>query len=48
MDAQSLRFESHSYNVVAASLILTIVLDGQEAFRDMVRVVKGCGRNLSV
>lgn len=43
MDAQTLSLESEAYDYVVASLILTVVPDGEKALCEMVRVTKRGG-----
>jgi len=40
MDAQQLTFDSFSFDVVVASLILSVVPDAEQALKEMTRVVK--------
>ncbi len=44
MDAQDLRFPDESFDVVIASLILTVVPDGQRCMNEMVRVLRPGGK----
>lgn len=43
MDAQQLTFDSFSFDVVVASLILSVVPDAEQALKEMTRVVKPKG-----
>ena len=43
MDAQQLTFDSFSFDVVVASLILSVVPDAKQALKEMTRVVKPKG-----
>lgn len=44
MDAQEMAFEDQSFDIVIASLILSVVPDTDQCFREMVRVLKPKGR----
>ncbi|MBT2663183.1 class I SAM-dependent methyltransferase [Bacillus sp. ISL-45] len=46
MDAQHLDFEKESFDFVIGSLILSVVPDPQQAFREIIRVLKSNGRFL--
>ena len=40
MDAQNMSFENHSFDVVIASLLLSVVPDAEKCFQEMARVLK--------
>ena len=40
MDAQNMSFEDHSFDVVIASLLLSVVPDAEKCFQEMARVLK--------
>jgi phosphatidylethanolamine/phosphatidyl-N-methylethanolamine N-methyltransferase len=44
MDAQNMDFEDNSFDIIAASLILSVVPDPKKGMREMVRVLKPGGQ----
>jgi len=46
MDAQKMAFEEESFDYIVASLILSVVPDGNKCFAEMIRVLKKDGRIL--
>ncbi|WP_456274588.1 class I SAM-dependent methyltransferase [Bacillus sp. AK031] len=44
MDVQDMDFEDDSFDIIAASLILSVVPDPQKAMKEMIRVLKTGGR----
>ncbi|WP_156288925.1 class I SAM-dependent methyltransferase [Oceanobacillus salinisoli] len=44
MDAQNMSFESHSFDMVAGSLILSVVPNANTCFQEMIRVLKPGGK----
>ncbi|CAH0197296.1 putative methyltransferase YcgJ [Peribacillus simplex] len=46
MDAQQLDFENETFDLIVASLILTVVPDAEKTIKEIVRVLKKNGRFL--